>query len=96
VSPWVTHRHPAYWPEPERFDPYRFVGEHDRPRYAYFPFGGGPRSCIGEHFAMLEAEILLRTLLHRYRVESLAADLKTVAHVTLRPAEPVLAWLRAR
>jgi cytochrome P450 len=96
VSPWVTHRHPAYWPEPERFDPYRFVGEHDRPRYAYFPFGGGPRSCIGEHFAMLEAEILLRSLLNRYRVESLGTDVELAAHVTLRPAGPVLARLHSR
>jgi cytochrome P450 len=96
VSPWVTHRHPAYWPEPERFDPYRFVGEHDRPRYAYFPFGGGPRSCIGEHFAMLEAEILLRSLLGRDRVESLDPDVKVAAHVTLRPAGPVFARLHPR
>ena len=96
VSPWVTHRHPAYWPEPDRFDPYRFVGAHDRPRYAYFPFGGGPRSCIGEHFALLEAEILLRSLLGRYRVESLDADVALAAHVTLRPAGPVLARLHPR
>ncbi len=96
VSPWVTHRHPAFWPQPERFDPYRFLGEHDRPRYSYFPFGGGPRSCIGEHFAMLEAEILLRTLLRRFRVESLSGDLQTVAHVTLRPAGPVPVRLRPR
>lgn len=96
LSPWVTHRHPAYWPEPERFDPYRFVGIHDRPRCAYFPFGGGPRSCIGEHFAMLEAEILLRSLLGRYRVESASPDLELAAHVTLRPAGPVPARLRPR
>jgi cytochrome P450 len=96
VSPWVTHRHPAYWSEPERFDPYRFVGERDRPRHAYLPFGGGPRSCIGEHFAVLEAEILLRSLLGRYRVESLDADLELAAHVTLRPARPVRARLHPR
>jgi cytochrome P450 len=96
VSPWVTHRHPGFWAEPERFDPYRFLAEHGRPRYAYFPFGGGPRSCIGEHFAMLEAEILLRTLLRRYRVESADGSLQTAAHVTLRPAGPVLARLHPR
>lgn len=96
VSPWVTHRHPAYWPDPDRFDPYRFVGEHGRPRYAYFPFGGGPRSCIGEHFAMLEAEILLRSLLGRYRIESTSADVEVAAYVTLRPAGPVLGRLHPR
>ncbi|NJC81877.1 cytochrome P450 [Planosporangium mesophilum] len=96
VSPWVTHRHPGCWPDPERFDPERFLGEHDRPRYAYFPFGGGPRSCIGEHFAMLEATVLLGTLLARYRVESLDARMRLEPLITLRPAEPVRAVLHAR
>lgn len=96
VSPWVTHRHPEFWPRPDEFDPTRFVGSHDRPRYAYFPFGGGPRSCIGEHFAMLEATVLLRTLLARYRVESLDPRLRLTPMVTLRPAEPVRATLNAR
>lgn len=96
VSPWVTHRHPAFWPEPERFDPARFVGEYDRPRYAYFPFGGGPRSCIGEHFAMLEASILLERLLRRFRVRALDPKIETAAHVTLRPAGPVRAQLVPR
>jgi cytochrome P450 len=96
ASPWVTHRHPAYWPDPERFDPTRFVGHQDRPRYAYFPFGGGPRSCIGEHFAMLEATLLLKALLGRYRVEALDAPPKLRAYVTLRPAGPVRARLTSR
>jgi cytochrome P450 len=98
VSPWVTHRHPDFWPDPERFDPERFLGDRDRdrPRYAYFPFGGGPRSCIGEHFAMLEATVLLRTLLTRYRIESLDAQVRLTPLITLRPAEPVRATLHAR
>jgi cytochrome P450 len=96
VSSWVTHRHPEFWPDPARFDPGRFVGEHDRPRYAYFPFGGGPRSCIGEHFARLEATVLLRTLLARHRVESLDPQLRLAPLISLRPATPVLATLSAR
>jgi cytochrome P450 len=101
VSPWVTHRHPDFWPDPERFDPERFLGDRlsgdrDRPRYAYFPFGGGPRSCIGEHFAMLEATVLLGALLARYRVESLDARMRLEPLITLRPAEPVRAVLHAR
>jgi cytochrome P450 len=98
VSPWVTHRHPDFWPDPERFDPGRFLGERDRdrPRYAYFPFGGGPRSCIGEHFAMLEATVLLQALLRRHRVESLDARMRLQPLITLRPAEPVRATLRPR
>jgi hypothetical protein len=48
ISQYVTHRHPDFWPEPERFDPERFTPERvaTRPKYAYFPFGGGPRACI--------------------------------------------------
>jgi cytochrome P450 len=96
MSPYVTHRHPEFWPDPERFDPDRFVGEHDRPRYAYFPFGGGPRSCIGEHFAMVEATVLLRVLLARYRVESLDRQVPLQVHITLRPADAVRARLHDR
>jgi cytochrome P450 len=89
VSAWVTHRHPQFWPDPEHFDPGRFAADQDRPRYAYFPFGGGPRSCIGEHFALLEGTVLLRTLLARYRVESLDPRLPLVPLITLRPTAPV-------
>jgi cytochrome P450 len=96
VSPWITHRHPTFWPEPDRFDPYRFVGRQDRPRYAYSPFGGGPRSCIGEHFALLEATVLLRTLLTRYRLVSLDAQPALAPLVALRPARPVRARLSPR
>jgi cytochrome P450 len=95
VTPWVTHRHPQYWPEPERFDPERFLGTSDRPRYAYFPFGGGSRSCIGEHFAMLEATVLLQAVLARYRITAL--DEPSVApFITLRPRGPVRATLTPR
>jgi cytochrome P450 len=96
LSSWVTHRHPRFWPEPDRFDPARFTGPQDRPRYAYFPFGGGPRSCIGEHFALLEGTILLRTLLSRHRIESLDDHLPLSPMITLRPAAPVRAHLTPR
>jgi cytochrome P450 len=96
ASAWVTHRHPAFWPDPERFDPGRFIGDSDRPRYAYLPFGGGPRSCVGEHFAMLEATILLGALLRRYRVESLDPTAPVAPLTTLRPSGPVRARLTSR
>lgn len=96
ASPWVTHRHPRYWPDPDRFDPHRFTGTHDRPRYAYFPFGGGPRSCIGEHFAMMEAAVLLRAILSRYRVTALDAGLQLQPLITLRPSAPVRVVLHRR
>ena len=67
VSPYVVHRHPGIWQDPEGFDPRRFAGE--KPRGAYFPFGGGPRLCIGNGFAMMEAELVLATIARRVRFE---------------------------
>ncbi len=69
LSPYLTHRHPELWPNPEGFDPDRFVAtlEESRPRYAYFPFGGGPRQCIGNGFAMMEAQLIVATVLQRFR-----------------------------
>ncbi|HZV75201.1 MAG TPA: cytochrome P450 [Conexibacter sp.] len=89
VSPWITHRHPDFWSEPETFDPWRFVGADDRPPYAYFPFGGGARACIGRHFALLESTILVRALLERCRLESLDANVPMDQLISMRPAGPV-------
>ncbi len=71
ISPYVLHRHPRYWDNPEGFDPDRFRAERSasRPRYAYLPFGGGPRTCIGNHFAMMEAQILLTMIVRDHRLE---------------------------
>jgi cytochrome P450 len=68
VSAYCTHRHPAFWEEPEAFDPERFTPERSagRPRFAYIPFGGGPRQCIGNTFAMMEAQLVLATVAQRY------------------------------
>ena len=68
LSAYCTHRHPAFWEEPEVFDPERFTPERstDRPRFAYFPFGGGPRQCIGNTFAMMEAQLVLAAIAQRY------------------------------
>lgn len=69
VSQWVTHRCPDYWPDPEVFDPQRFTPERvaARPKYAYFPFLGGTHRCIGEHVSMLEATLIMSSVLRRYR-----------------------------
>jgi cytochrome P450 len=75
VSPWVLHRNRAYFPEPDRFDPDRWLGEeHKRlPRFAYFPFGGGPRGCMGEAFAWMEGVLLLAAIAQRWRFRLLDA-----------------------
>lgn len=70
ISQWVVHRHPELWPDPERFDPERWLPERSqgRPRCAYFPFGGGRRICIGNHFALLVLKTILGRLLPRFRL----------------------------
>jgi cytochrome P450 len=71
LIPFVVHRRPRLWPDPERFDPDRFTPDRvaERPRFAYLPFGGGPRQCIGNQFAMVEAQLILATVMRRYRIE---------------------------
>jgi cytochrome P450 len=92
LSPYVTHRHPALWSEPDRFDPSRFLPEKSasRPRFAYFPFGGGPRLCIGSEFAMMEAQVVLAMVLRRHLLRSLPGHLvEPEVRVTLRPRQGV-------
>ncbi|MCZ6915360.1 MAG: cytochrome P450, partial [Gemmatimonadetes bacterium] len=69
ISPYLTHRHPAFWPEPKRFDPERFIPEEKqrRHRFAYVPFGGGPRKCLGNHFASSEMALIVATIARRLR-----------------------------
>jgi cytochrome P450 len=71
ICPYVMHRHPDHWENPEGFDPERFRPERaeKRARYAYLPFGGGPRTCVGNHFAMMEAQILLSMIVREHRLE---------------------------
>jgi cytochrome P450 len=89
VSPWITHRHPEFWDDPERFDPMRFLGAATRSPYAYFPFGGGARSCIGRHFAMLEATIMVRELLSAYKLVALDQHIPRAQQLSLRHTGPV-------
>jgi cytochrome P450 len=91
VSPWATHRHPAYWPDPERFDPERFhpAAASARHRYAWFPFGGGPRACIGSHFGLAEAVVAVAVLLTGRELRADPAPVPLSTAITLRPAGPV-------
>ena len=89
ISPYVMHHLPAYWPEPERFDPERFdpATPHERPRFAYMPFGGGPHQCIGNSFALMEATLILATVAQRYRLRLPPGAIVTPQpKATLRPA----------
>lgn len=88
IAPWVTHRNPKLWPEPLRFDPDRFLPEavKARPRFAYLPFGGGPRICIGASFAMTEGVLVLATLARRFRPRLPEGQVvQPVGQITLRP-----------
>jgi cytochrome P450 len=88
VSPWLVHRDPRFFPDPERFDPERFSPEacEGRHRFAYFPFGGGVRQCIGQAFAEVEAKLLLASFAQRFapRLEP-GARVAPEPMVTLRP-----------
>lgn len=88
ISPYTIHRHPDFWDSPERFQPERFASENpaDRPRFAYIPFGGGPRLCIGDSFARVEAQLVLAAAAQRYRLHlEPGASVEAEPMVTLRP-----------
>jgi len=89
VSPFITHRKPQYWPSPETFDPDRFLPEQCllRPRFAYHPFSGGPRVCIGQGLALTEMMIVTATMLQRYELRAPkepADGMRLMGRVTLR------------
>jgi cytochrome P450 len=99
VSAYAQHRRADVWPDPDRFDPDRFlpVEEAKRPKGAYLPFSAGPRFCIGMHFAMMEGPIVLATLLRRFRFEiDPNREIVEDDFATLRPRGGVPAVVRAR
>jgi cytochrome P450 len=98
LSQALMHRDPRFWTDPERFDPSRFTAEAKaaRPKMTYFPFGAGPRMCIGEGFAWMEGVLLLATLAQRWDAELLSADVEGQASITLRPRGGISMRLHAR
>jgi cytochrome P450 len=98
VSFYALHRDPKLWDDPLTFDPDRFLPERSqgRSRWQYLPFGGGPRSCIGDHFAMLEATLALATIIRAARIESLDDDFPLATPFTVIAAAPIKARIDAR
>jgi cytochrome P450 len=98
TSPWVVHRDARWFPAPERFDPDRWLEDDpDRPRSAYFPFGGGTRICIGERFAWAEAMLVLATLASRWRATLVPGQrVEPLPRITLRPRNGLKMFLQAR
>lgn len=93
TSPYVTHRLPQFWDEPEEFRPERFLPEAaaKRHRFAYYPFGGGPRLCIGSGFAMVEAGLIIATVAQRFVLRlAPGAEIEVEPGVTLRPKHGLL------
>lgn len=88
VVAWALHRHPEFWPDPDRFDPNRFDPDRAKARhsYCYLPFGAGPRTCIGAGMAMLEIQLVLAQSLQRFKLQVVPDHpIETLAKVTLRP-----------
>jgi cytochrome P450 len=99
ISPWILHRHRRLWDDPERFDPSRFAKEasEKRPRFAYLPFGGGPRVCIGATLAMTETILILAVLAQRFRVRLKEGEKVTLqTRITLRPKNGMRTILQHR
>jgi cytochrome P450 len=99
VLPWLLHRKPQLWDNPDRFDPERFTSERvaARPRFAYLPFGAGPRICIGAAFAMTEAVLILATIAQRYRLHLKPGHpVEPQGLITLRPRHGLKMMLEPR
>jgi cytochrome P450 len=99
ISPYVTHRNPNLWPEPPSFDPERFrpAAIAQRHRFAYLPFGGGPRICIGNSFALVEAMVIIAAIAQRYRVRLAPGHaVKPIGLITLRPKAGIWVTIEPR
>lgn len=99
LSPYIVHRHPDFWPNPLGFDPDRFAPDAagKRPRFAYIPFGGGPRLCIGDRFALMEATLILAAVTQRYRLNLVPGHPVIIDPlVTLRPRRGLMMTVHPR
>jgi enediyne biosynthesis protein E7 len=99
ISPYLLHRHPEFWSEPEQFQPARFAGgdADERHRFAYIPFAVGPRHCIGENIAMFEMLVHMRTMARRFRLRRATQDpIELEAQINLRPRSNLMMTVQMR
>ena len=98
VGVFGMHRDPALWPDPLAFDPERFSAQNTSKldRWQYIPFGAGPRTCIGDHFAMLEATLALATIARTAEIESIASDFPLAVPFTMVAGAPIPARVHRR
>jgi cytochrome P450 len=99
LCPYLTHRHAEFWENPEAFDPDRFLPErsHDRPRHAYFPFGGGPRLCMGVDMAMMEMILIMVMVVQQHRIHLVPGHREEPECILdMLPRNRVLATLQRR
>jgi cytochrome P450 len=97
IPVYVTHHHPDFWAEPEAFNPERFTPDQTaaRPRYSYFPFGGGPRQCIGNNFALMEMQLIVASIAQRFRLRLVPGhQVEADPSITLRPRNGVKVTLQ--
>ena len=93
ISPWVTHRRCDVWNDPLEFRPERFLGDRvrERHRFAWYPFGGGPRVCLGQGFAMAELKTVLALVSQRHRLEFVSDDpIPPSPRLTLEPGRDLI------
>jgi cytochrome P450 len=99
ISPYMLHRHPAFWSEPEEFRPERFAGAdaEERHRFAYIPFAVGPRHCIGENIAMFEMLVHVHAMARRFRLTRAGSEpIELEAQINLRPRSNLMMTVEAR
>jgi cytochrome P450 len=99
VPTWVVHRDPRWYDDPEAFRPERWEGNLGQrlPRYAYFPFGGGPRQCIGNGFAMMEAILVVAAIAQRFQLTLVPGQrIRPAPYVTVRPEPGIRVRLARR
>jgi cytochrome P450 len=98
LSPYLTHRHPLFWERPDEFDPDRWTPElREKNKLAFFPFGMGPRTCVGRHFALLEVKLILIRILQTWKLDPVSGHPAVGDfQITLGMKDPLLLRLKRR